>query len=101
MGQLSLKFLARLAEKYLKERMLMEIREKGLRLILLLALVLNFVVLVSLGLEYVEASRLTRLQWFALGSTGAAALLVLRAFKLSSDLRNGIRRVDTLLRLID
>lgn len=76
-------------------------REKGLPLILLVVLVLNLVVLVSLGLEYVEASHLTRLQWFALGGTGVASLLVLRAFKLSSDLRNGLRRADTLLRLID
>ena len=79
----------------------MEIREKGLPVILGLVLVLNLVVLVSLGLEYVGASRLTRLQWFALGSTGVAALLVLRAFKLSHDLRNGLRRADTILRLID
>ncbi len=78
----------------------METREKGLPVILLVVLVLNLVVLVSLGLEYVEASRLTRLQWFALGSTGVAALLSVRAFKLSSDLRNGIRRVDTILRLM-
>ena len=80
----------------------METREKGLSIILLVVLVLNLVVLVSLGLEYVGASHLTRLQWFALGSTGAAALLVLRAFKLSSDIwRNGMRRADTILRLID
>ncbi|MBY0505541.1 MAG: hypothetical protein K2X03_16630 [Bryobacteraceae bacterium] len=79
----------------------MQTREKGLPLLLLLVLVLNLVVLVSLGLEYIHASHLDRLQWFALGGTGVAALLVLRAFKLSSELRNGLRRVDTLLRLID
>jgi len=79
----------------------MENREKGLSFILTLVLVLNLVVLVSLALEYVGASHLTRLQWFALGSTGFAALLALRAVKLSSDLRNGIRRVDRLLRLTD
>ena len=78
----------------------MEIREKGLSLILLLVLVLNLVVIVSLALEYVGASGLTRLQWFALGSTGIAALLSLRAFKLSSELRNGIRRRDSILRLL-
>lgn len=79
----------------------MEIREKGLPLILLLVLVLNLVVVVSLGLEYMGASRLDRVQWFVLGCTGIAALLSLRAFKLSSDLRSGIRRIDTILRLID
>ncbi len=78
----------------------MEIKEKGLPLLLLLVLVLNLVVLVSLGLEYVGASGLTRLQWFALGSTGFAALLSLRAFKLSSELRSGIRRRETILRLL-
>jgi hypothetical protein len=78
----------------------MEIRGKGLSFILALVLVLNLIVLVSLGLEYVGASGLTRLQWFALGGTGIAALLSLRAFKLSSELRNGLRRRDTLMRLL-
>lgn len=78
----------------------MEIREKGLSSILLLVLVLNLVVMVSLGLEYMGASHLDRVEWFVLGCTGVAALLSLRAFKLSSDLRSGIRRIDTILRLM-
>jgi len=78
----------------------MEIREKGLSAILLGVLVLNLVVLVSLALEYVGASGLTRLQWFALGGTGVAALLSFRAVKLSSDMHVGIRRRDAILRLI-
>jgi hypothetical protein len=78
----------------------MEIRGKGLSFILALVLVLNLIVLVSLGLEYVGASGLTRLQWFSLGGTGIAALLSLRAFNMSSELRSGLRRRDTLMRLL-
>ncbi len=78
----------------------MDIREKGLPLILLIVLVLNLVVLVSLGLEYVGASGLNRLQWFALGSTGIAALLSVRAVKLSAEMRSGLRRRDTILRVL-
>ena len=78
----------------------MEIQAKGLPSILALVLVLNLVVLVSLGLEYVGASGLNRLQWFALGGTGVAALLSLRAFKLSGELRSGLRRRETIMRLL-
>ena len=78
----------------------MDVRGNGLSLILLLVLVLNLMVIVSLGLEYTGATGLTRLQWFALGTTGMAALLCLRAVKLSSELRVGMRRRETLLRLL-
>ena len=78
----------------------MEMRGKGLSIILGLVLVLNLAVAISLGLEYVGASRLTRLQWFALGSTGVAALLALRAYTLSNQLSTGLRRRETLMRLL-
>lgn len=78
----------------------MEVRGKGLSLILLLVLVLNVMVFVSLALEYTGATGFTRLQWFAIGTTGMALVLCLRAVKLSSELRTGLQRRETIMRLL-
>lgn len=68
----------------------MESRAPGLSQMLAAVLVLNLVILVSLGLDYIHASGLTRLQWFAFGSAGAAILVGVRTLQTSNKL--GLRR---------
>jgi bacteriorhodopsin len=79
----------------------MRVRDKALPLTLIAILVVQVFLIVALGLDRMQATHATRWEWFALGALGLAVILLLRALRLTLDMRTRISRLSQIQRLLD